>query len=896
MSTRFMTSAEIREAFLRYFESQGHTRVASSSLVPANDPTLLFTNAGMNQFKDCFLGLEKRDYVRAVSSQKCVRAGGKHNDLDNVGYTARHHTFFEMLGNFSFGDYFKQNALKFAWEFLTSEQWLGLPKDRLYVTVYHTDDEAFDIWNKEIGLDADRIIRIGDNKGGQYASDNFWAMGDTGPCGPCSEIFYDHGDHIWGGLPGSPEEDGDRFIEIWNNVFMQFNRTADGVMHPLPAPSVDTGMGLERISAVLQHVNSNYEIDLFQHLLKAAAEIIGLDTTAIEAEAKAQNKPVEYPASLKVIADHARSCSFLIADGVNPSNEGRGYVLRRIIRRAVRHGNKLGATGSFFYKMLQPLIEVMGDAYPELAAQQARIEAQLLKEEEQFAKTLEQGLKLLEGELAQLKGNVIPGETVFKLYDTYGFPADLTADIARERDLTIDEAGFEVEMAAQRQRARDAGKFAVDYNSIVKVEGETQFDGYDATQGQGQIVAIYKDGVQVDEINEGDEALIVLNQTPFYAESGGQIGDTGIFKNDTGIFEVQDTKKSGGAFVHQGIVTMGSLKATQNVEATVKADIRAATARNHSATHLLHAALRQILGEHVQQKGSLVASDVLRFDFANDQPVSFEQLQQIERLVNAEVIANTAVTTELLDIDTAKAKGAMMLFGEKYGEEVRVLSMGSVIEEKNFSIELCGGIHVKRTGDIGLFKITSEGGVAAGVRRIEAVTGTKAVEVVQKAETDIQTINGLLKAQKDQTVEKVEAIVETASSLQKQIEQLNQKLASFQAADLLDQVKEIAGRQTLITTVQGLDAKSLRNLHDSVKSKLEDAVIILAGVDGDKVSLIASVAKQYAATLKAGDIIKHLAQELGGKGGGKPDLAQGGAPLNEKFDQVMAALPAWLEQ
>ncbi len=891
-----MTSAEIREAFLRYFESQGHTRVASSSLVPANDPTLLFTNAGMNQFKDCFLGLEKRDYVRAVSSQKCVRAGGKHNDLDNVGYTARHHTFFEMLGNFSFGDYFKRDALKFAWDFLTSEQWLALPKDRLYATVYHTDDEAFEIWNKEIGLEADRIIRIGDNKGGKYASDNFWAMGDTGPCGPCSEIFYDHGDHIWGGLPGSPEEDGDRFIEIWNNVFMQFNRTADGIMHPLPAPSVDTGMGLERISAVLQHVNSNYEIDLFQHLLKAAADIIGLDTTAIEAEAKAQNKPVEYPASLKVIADHARSCSFLIADGVNPSNEGRGYVLRRIIRRAVRHGNKLGATGSFFYKMLQPLIEVMGEAYPELAAQQARIEAQLLKEEEQFAKTLEQGLKLLEGELAQLKGNVIAGETVFKLYDTYGFPTDLTADIARERDLTIDEAGFEVEMAAQRQRARDAGKFAVDYNSIVKVEGETQFDGYDATQGQGQIVAIYKDGVQVDEINEGDEALIVLNQTPFYAESGGQIGDTGIFKNDTGIFEVQDTKKSGGAFVHQGIVTMGSLKATQNVEATVKADIRAATARNHSATHLLHAALRQILGEHVQQKGSLVASDILRFDFANDQPVSFEQLQQIERLVNAEVIANTAVSTELLDIESAKAKGAMMLFGEKYGEEVRVLSMGSIIEEKNFSIELCGGIHVKRTGDIGLFKITSEGGVAAGVRRIEAVTGTKALEVVQKAEADIQTINALLKAQKDQTVEKVESIVETASSLQKQIEQLNQKLASFQAADLLDQVKEIAGRQTLITSVKGLDAKSLRNLHDSVKSKLEDAVIILAGIDGDKVSLIASVAKQYAATLKAGDIIKHLAQELGGKGGGKPDLAQGGAPLNEKFDQVIAALPAWLEQ
>ncbi|MCO8107210.1 alanine--tRNA ligase [Acinetobacter indicus] len=895
MSTRFMTSAEIREAFLRYFESQGHTRVASSSLVPANDPTLLFTNAGMNQFKDCFLGLEKRDYVRAVSSQKCVRAGGKHNDLDNVGYTARHHTFFEMLGNFSFGDYFKRDAIKFAWEFLTGDEWLALPKDKLYATVYHTDDEAFDIWNKEIGLAPERIIRIGDNKGEKYASDNFWAMGDTGPCGPCSEIFFDHGDHIWGGLPGTPEEDGDRFIEIWNNVFMQFNRTADGVLHPLPAPSVDTGMGLERISAVLQHVNSNYEIDLFQHLLKAAAEIIGLDTSALEAEAKEKGTPVQYPASLKVVADHARSCCFLIADGVNPSNEGRGYVLRRIIRRAVRHGNKLGATGSFFHKMLQPLIEVMGAAYPELEAQKARIEAQLLKEEEQFAKTLEQGLKLLEGELANLKGSVIPGEVVFKLYDTYGFPTDLTADIARERDLTIDEAGFEVEMAAQRQRARDAGKFAIDYNSVVKVDGETQFDGYDATAGQGQIIAIYKDGEQVDEVAEGDEALIVLNQTPFYAESGGQIGDTGIFKNDTGIFEVQDTKKSGGAFVHQGIVTMGSLKAAQNVEAIVKADIRAATARNHSATHLLHAALRQILGSHVQQKGSLVASDVLRFDFANDQPVSFEQLQEIERLVNAEVIANTPVTTELLDIESAKAKGAMMLFGEKYGDEVRVLSMGSVIEEKNFSIELCGGIHVKRTGDIGLFKITSEGGVAAGVRRIEAVTGTKAIEAAQKADRDINTINALLKAQKEQTIEKVEAIVETASSLQKQIEQLNQKLASLQAGELLSQVQTIAGRATLITTVQGMDAKALRNLHDGVKSKLDNAVIVLAGVEGDKVSLIASVAKDFTASIKAGDIIKHLASELGGKGGGKPDLAQGGAPLNEKFATVMAELTAWLE-
>ncbi|GAA5005674.1 alanine--tRNA ligase [Acinetobacter puyangensis] len=878
MSTRFMTSAEIREAFLHFFETKGHTRVASSSLVPANDPTLLFTNAGMNQFKDCFLGLEKRDYTRATSSQKCVRAGGKHNDLDNVGYTARHHTFFEMLGNFSFGDYFKREAITYAWEFLTSEQWLGLDKDKLYATVYHTDDEAFEIWNKEVGLAAERIIRIGD-KGEKYSSDNFWAMGDTGPCGPCSEIFYDHGDHIWGGLPGTPEEDGDRYIEIWNNVFMQFNRTADGVLHALPAPSVDTGMGLERISAVLQHVNSNYDIDLFQHLLKAAAEIVGIQD---------EGQP-----SLRVLADHARSCCFLIADGVNPSNEGRGYVLRRIIRRAVRHGNKLGASGTFFYKMLQPLIDVMGQAYPELAANQDRIAATLIKEEEQFAKTLEQGLKLLEGELAQLKSKVIPGEVVFKLYDTYGFPTDLTADIARERDLSIDEVGFEREMAAQRQRARDAGKFNVDYNSIVKVEGATQFDGYDATQGQGQIVAIYKDGEQVDEVSEGDEALIILSQTPFYAESGGQIGDTGLFKNDTGIFEIQDTKKSGSAFVHQGVVTMGNLKVTQPVEAIVKADLRAAISRNHSATHLLHAALRQILGTHVQQKGSLVASDLLRFDFANDQPVTFEQLQQIERLVNREVIANSPVQTEILDIEAAKTKGAMMLFGEKYGETVRVLTMGTVSNEIPFSIELCGGIHVKRTGDIGLFKIISEGGVAAGIRRIEAVTGTKAVDVIQKADATINSINVILKAQKEQTLEKVQATAEHATQLQKQLEQLNQKLANFQASELLGQVQEIAGRRTLIAQVQA-DAKSLRHLHDSVKSKLDNAVIVLAGVDADKVSLIASVAKEHQAVVKAGDIIKHLAAELGGKGGGKPDLAQGGAPLNGKLDAVMTSLTEWL--
>lgn len=880
MSTGLMTSAQIREAFLSYFESKGHTRVASSSLVPANDPTLLFTNAGMNQFKDCFLGLEKRDYVRATSSQKCVRAGGKHNDLDNVGYTARHHTFFEMLGNFSFGDYFKRDAIHFAWEFLTSAEWLGLPKDKLYVTVYHTDDEAFDIWHQDIGLDTSRIIRIGDNKGEKYASDNFWAMGDTGPCGPCSEIFFDHGEHIWGGLPGTPEEDGDRFIEIWNNVFMQFNRTSDGVLHPLPAPSVDTGMGLERISAVLQHVNSNYDIDLFQHLLKSAAQIIGIED---------EGQP-----SLRVIADHARSCSFLIADGVNPSNEGRGYVLRRIIRRAVRHGNKLGATGTFFYKMLQPLIDVMGEAYPELVTQKAHIEAMLIREEEQFAKTLEQGLKLLEAELAQLKGDVIAGETVFKLYDTYGFPTDLTADIARERNLTIDEAGFEVEMAAQRQRARDAGKFNIDYNSIVNVEGSTQFDGYHATQGHGQIVAIYKEGKQVDQVYEGDEALIVLDQTPFYAESGGQIGDTGIFKNDTGIFEVQDTQKSGNAFVHQGVVTMGSLQAAQSVEAIVQADIRSATARNHSATHLLHAALRQVLGAHVQQKGSLVAAEILRFDFANDQAVTFEQLQQVEQLVNAEIMANTAVATELLDIEAAKAKGAMMLFGEKYGDEVRVLSMGSVSDEKNFSIELCGGIHVQRTGDIGLFKITSEGGIAAGVRRIEAVTGHYAIAAMQKSDLTIRQIDHLLKAQKDQTLEKVTAVVESAATLQKQLEQLNQKLANFQANDLLNQVREIAGRTTLIAQVNA-DAKALRHLHDSVKSKLDHAVIVLIGIDHDKVSLLASVAKAHQASIKAGDIIKYLANELGGKGGGKPDLAQGGAPMVDNLSAVVAGIATWLE-
>lgn len=875
-----MTSNEIREAFLRYFETQGHTRVASSSLIPANDPTLLFTNAGMNQFKDCFLGLDKRDYVRATSSQKCVRAGGKHNDLDNVGYTARHHTFFEMLGNFSFGDYFKKDAIQFAWEFLTSKDWLAIPAERLYVTVYATDDEAFDIWNKDIGLAAERIIRIGDNKGAPYASDNFWAMGDTGPCGPCTEIFYDHGADIAGGLPGTPEEDGDRFIEIWNNVFMQFNRTADGVLHPLPAPSVDTGMGLERISAVMQHVHSNYDIDLFQHLIQSASQIIGIENN---------NQP-----SLRVLADHARSCSFLIADGVIPSNEGRGYVLRRIIRRAVRHGNKLGATGSFFHKMVQPLINVMGEAYPELVSRREAVETTLLKEEEQFARTLEQGLKLLETELAQLQGNTIAGSTVFKLYDTYGFPVDLTADIARERNLTIDEAGFESEMAQQRQRARDAGKFNVDYNSIVKVDQDSIFHGYDSLEIQGNILALYKDGQAVDALSEGDEGLIVLDQTPFYAESGGQVGDTGLLTGENGIFEVQDTKKSGSAIVHQGLVTMGTVIVSQAVQATVKADIRASTARNHSATHLLHAALRQVLGEHVSQKGSLVSSNVLRFDFANDQPVSFAQLQEIERLVNAEVIVNSPVSTEELDIESAKNKGAMMLFGEKYGDKVRVLSMGSQEEHRHFSIELCGGIHVNRTGDIGLFKIISEGGIAAGIRRIEAVTGSAALAVVQQADQQLAQISNLIKAQRDQVFSRVEALSDNSRLLEKQIEHLNQKLAHSQSAELVEKAQDIAGIKTLIAQLDNMDGKTLRNLHDSIKSRLSDGVIVLAATDDDKVSLLASVGKDHTTRIKAGDIIKHLTQQLGGKGGGKPDLAQGGAPLSPNYADVMGSLPDWL--
>jgi len=874
------TVADIREDFLRFFESKGHTRVASSSLIPTNDPTLLFTNAGMNQFKDTFLGLDPRDYVRATSSQKCVRAGGKHNDLDNVGYTARHHTFFEMLGNFSFGDYFKKDAIAFAWEFLTSPSWMNIPKDRLYVTIYATDDEAFGFWNKDIGLDASRIIRIGD-KGAAFASDNFWAMGDTGPCGPCTEIFYDHGAEIAGGLPGTPEEDGDRFIEIWNCVFMQFNRQKDGSMQALPAPSVDTGMGLERISAVMQHVHANYEIDLFAHLIQSACKIIGIED---------EGQP-----SLRVVADHARSCSFLIADGVNPSNEGRGYVLRRIIRRAVRHGNKLGATGAFFYQMVQPLIDVMGEAYPELVARREAIENALRKEEEQFARTLEQGLKLLEAELPNVQGNVIHGEVAFKLYDTYGFPVDLTADIARERGLMVDQAGFEAAMDEQRRRARDSGKFTVDYNSFVKVDSTTQFDGYKATTGSGQIIALYKDGQPADSLSEGEEGFIVLNQTPFYAESGGQIGDTGILTGLDGIFEVQDTKKSGNAIVHQGVVTMGKIQSNQTVEAEVKQNLRAAIARNHSATHLLHAALRKVLGEHVSQKGSLVSADLLRFDFSHDHAVTVDQINEVERLVAQEIISNSAVETEEMSMANAKTKGAMMLFGEKYGDEVRVLAMGNKTHEQYFSVELCGGIHVERTGEIGLLKIISEGGIAAGVRRIEAVTGLNALNFIQTGERQLAQIAGLTKTARGKTFEKVQALSERNRDLEKHIDSLNQKLANAESIELVTQARWVGGSQLLVATLENIESKHLRTLLDSVKSRLPESVIVLASTDGDKINLLASVSTSQTSKIKAGEIISHLSGLLGGKGGGKPDFAQGGAPISDEFAQIMQDIPAWIE-
>ncbi|RMT53699.1 Alanine--tRNA ligase [Pseudomonas coronafaciens pv. atropurpurea] len=872
-----MKSAEIREAFLGFFEEQGHTRVASSSLIPGNDPTLLFTNAGMNQFKDCFLGQEKRAYTRAVTSQKCVRAGGKHNDLENVGYTARHHTFFEMLGNFSFGDYFKRDAITYAWTFLTSEKWLNLPKEKLWVTVYATDDEAYDIWTKEIGVPAERMVRIGDNKGAPYASDNFWTMGDTGPCGPCSEIFFDHGPEIWGGPPGSPEEDGDRYIEIWNNVFMQFNRTADGVLHPLPAPSVDTGMGLERVSAVLQHVHSNYEIDLFQSLLAASAKAIGCNN--------------ENQASLKVVADHIRSCGFLIADGVLPSNEGRGYVLRRIIRRACRHGNKLGAKGSFFYQIVAALVAEMGSAFPELVQQQSHIERVLKGEEEQFAKTLEQGLKILEQDLAELKGTVVPGEVVFKLYDTYGFPMDLTGDIARERNLTLDEEGFEREMDAQRVRARSASSFGMDYNSLVKVDVATQFTGYSATTGSATVVALYKEGLSVTHLNEGEEGVVILDSTPFYAESGGQIGDCGFLLAGDARFDVSDTTKTGGAFLHHGVVVSGSLNVGAQVETQVADEVRDATALNHSATHLLHAALRQVLGDHVQQKGSLVDSQRLRFDFSHFEAIKPDQLRALEDIVNAEIRKNTPVMTEETDIETAKKKGAMALFGEKYGDSVRVLSMGG-----EFSVELCGGIHAKRTGDISLFKIVSEGGVAAGVRRIEAVTGAAALAWLNSAEDQLKEAATLVKGNRDNLLDKLTAVLERNRLLEKQLEQLQAKAASAAGDDLSSAAKDVKGVKVLATRLDGQDGKALLALVDQLKNKLGRAVILLGSVHEDKVVLVAGVTKDLTGQLKAGDLMKQAAAAVGGKGGGRPDMAQGGGVDASALDAALALTVPFVEQ
>jgi alanyl-tRNA synthetase len=870
-----MKSAEIREAFLRFFEEQGHTRVPSSSLVPNNDPTLLFTNAGMNQFKDCFLGQEKRAYTRATSSQKCVRAGGKNSDLENVGYTARHHTFFEMLGNFSFGDYFKKDAINFAWTFLTGV--LKLPKDKLWVTVYASDDEAYEIWTKDVGVPAERMIRIGDNKGAPYASDNFWTMGDTGPCGPCTEIFYDHGPEIWGGPPGSPDEDGDRYIEIWNNVFMQFNRTADGVLHPLPAPSVDTGMGLERISAVMQHVNSNYDIDLFQSLLNGAAQAIGCAN--------------EGQASLKVVADHIRSCSFLIADGVLPSNEGRGYVLRRIIRRACRHGNKLGATGNFFFKIVAALVAEMGESFPELVREQANIERVLKAEEEQFSKTLEQGLKILEQDLADLKGTVVPGDVVFKLYDTYGFPMDLTADIARERNLTVDEEGFEREMEAQRVRARSASSFGLDYNTLVKVDVPTEFIGYTATQAPAKVVALYKDGQSVASLSEGDEGVVILDQTPFYAESGGQVGDCGYLQAGAARFDVRDTTKTGGAFLHHGVIAAGGLEVGQSVEAKVDADVRHATALNHSATHLLHAALRQVLGEHVQQKGSLVDSQRMRFDFSHFEAIKPEQIKALEDIVNTQIRNNTPVETEETDIETAKQKGAMALFGEKYGDNVRVLSMGG-----DFSVELCGGIHAKRTGDIGLMKITSEGGVASGIRRIEAVTGAAALAYLNAAEEQLKEAANLVKGSRENLVDKLSAVLERNRQLEKQLEQLQAKAASAAGDDLSSSAVDVKGVKVLTARLDGQDGKALLALVDQLKNKLGRAVILLGSVHEDKVVLVAGVTKDLTGQLKAGDLMKQAAAAVGGKGGGRPDMAQGGGVDAAALDAALALTVPFVEQ
>ncbi|MFT7291636.1 MAG: alanyl-tRNA synthetase [Marinobacter psychrophilus] len=873
-----MKTAELRQAFLEYFKQQGHAIVPSSSLVPADDPTLLFTNAGMNQFKDLFLGREQRDYTRATSSQKCVRAGGKHNDLENVGYTARHHTFFEMLGNFSFGDYFKREAINFAWNFLTSEQWLNLPKAKLWITVYADDDEAFAIWNEEIGVPAERIVRIGDNAGGRYSSDNFWQMGDTGPCGPCSEIFFDHGPDVAGGPPGSPNEDGDRYIEIWNVVFMQYNRTADGEMLNLPKPSVDTGMGLERVTAVLQGVHSNYEIDLFQDLLKAASDVLGGVATT--------------EASLRVVADHIRSCCFLISDGVMPSNEGRGFVLRRIIRRAARHGNKLGANGPFFYKLVGALVDLMGEAFPQLVSSHKQIEKVLLQEEEQFVKTLDNGLRLLEQDIAELQGDVIPGETVFALYDTYGFPIDLTNDIARERGLTLDYQGYEKAMEAQRERARAASKFGVDYNAeSLKLEGVTEFSGYQNIDGHERIRSVIV-GSEHKNAEAGDEAIIVLERTPFYAESGGQVGDTGLLTWSGGRFQVTDTRKEGNNHLHIGTVVEGELFPGLEVDARIDHERRERTKRNHSATHLLHAALRKVLGEHVSQKGSLVDPDKLRFDFSHLEAISAADLQEIERQVNQQILQNTSVVTEVTDMEQALAKGALALFDEKYGDSVRVLSMGS----DGYSVELCGGTHVNRTGDIGLLRITSESGVASGVRRIEAVTGFGALEWVDSVERTLREAARLVKGSRESLVEKVQQTLDRNRQLEKEIDGLKAQLASLAGSDLASSAVDVAGLKVVAAEMPGADRQALMETADQLKNKLGEGVVVLASVEDGKVTLVSGVTKSATGRVKAGDIMKYLCAQLDGKGGGRPDMAQGGGNDASKLTEVLAGVADWVEK
>ncbi|EFO2317105.1 alanine--tRNA ligase [Escherichia coli] len=868
------STAEIRQAFLDFFHSKGHQVVASSSLVPHNDPTLLFTNAGMNQFKDVFLGLDKRNYSRATTSQRCVRAGGKHNDLENVGYTARHHTFFEMLGNFSFGDYFKHDAIQFAWELLTSEKWFALPKERLWVTVYESDDEAYEIWEKEVGIPRERIIRIGDNKGAPYASDNFWQMGDTGPCGPCTEIFYDHGDHIWGGPPGSPEEDGDRYIEIWNIVFMQFNRQADGTMEPLPKPSVDTGMGLERIAAVLQHVNSNYDIDLFRTLIQAVAKVTGATDLS--------NK------SLRVIADHIRSCAFLIADGVMPSNENRGYVLRRIIRRAVRHGNMLGAKETFFYKLVGPLIDVMGSAGEDLKRQQAQVEQVLKTEEEQFARTLERGLALLDEELAKLSGDTLDGETAFRLYDTYGFPVDLTADVCRERNIKVDEAGFEAAMEEQRRRAREASGFGADYNAMIRVDSASEFKGYDHLELNGKVTALFVDGKAVDAINAGQEAVVVLDQTPFYAESGGQVGDKGELKGANFSFAVEDTQKYGQAIGHIGKLAAGSLKVGDAVQADVDEARRARIRLNHSATHLMHAALRQVLGTHVSQKGSLVNDKVLRFDFSHNEAMKPEEIRAVEDLVNAQIRRNLPIETNIMDLEAAKAKGAMALFGEKYDERVRVLSMG------DFSTELCGGTHASRTGDIGLFRIISESGTAAGVRRIEAVTGEGAITTVHADSDRLSEVAHLLKGDSNNLADKVRSVLERTRQLEKELQQLKEQAAAQESANLSSKAIDVNGVKLLVSELSGVEPKMLRTMVDDLKNQLGPTIIVLATVAEGKVSLIAGVSKDVTDRVKAGELIGMVAQQVGGKGGGRPDMAQAGGTDAAALPAALASVKGWV--